>query len=94
MEGLKNLTSTFYMIADGFYFFTAFLGRKENIKFLLASLDSLSNSKNPSGNINPLQRACCGIPKAAYEPITVPKAACDSENVPQAVLFTITMFTV
>jgi len=70
------------------------LGRKENIKFLLASLDSLSNSKNPSSKSNPLQRACCGIHKAAYEPRTVPKAACDSENVPKAVLFITTMFRV
>ncbi len=66
------------MIADGFYFLLLFW-RKENIKFLLTSLDSLSNSKNPSSNSNPLQRACCGIRKAAFEPRTVPKSACDSE---------------
>jgi hypothetical protein len=47
------------------HFLAAILGKKENKKFLLVSLRLLTNSINPSNN--PLQRACCGIQKAAYD---------------------------
>ncbi len=56
------------MIADDFSFL-AILGRKENKKFLLASWKSFTNSSS-----NPLQRTCCGIPKAVSDSKNVSKA--------------------
>jgi hypothetical protein len=57
--------------------FDCLLVAKIVIKFLLASLKSLTNSKNPSSY--PLQEACSG----AWQPVTlktVPNAAFNSEN--------------
>ncbi len=43
----------------------AFLVRKVYIQFLLASLKSSTNSKNPSNY--PYHGACCGVQKDAYD---------------------------
>jgi hypothetical protein len=54
-------------------FVGCFLGKKVNIKLLLASLKKLTYSKNP----------CCAIQKASYDSQKwkiVVKAACYSEN--------------
>jgi hypothetical protein len=59
---LKTETMLF-MTADRFLAF--FLRRKSKIKFLLASLKLLTNSKNPSSN--PLQEACSGFLIAACD---------------------------
>ncbi len=45
---------------------TVFLLRKYLIKFMLASIKSLTNCESPSSN--PLQRARSGIPIAACDP--------------------------
>jgi hypothetical protein len=42
-EDIENLISPFYMIADGKIFWADFWGRKENKKFMLASLKSFNN---------------------------------------------------
>jgi hypothetical protein len=57
-EGLKNQILTFFISPIVLKFFGALLWRKEKIKFWLASMETLSNCKNPSSN--PLQTACCG----------------------------------
>ncbi len=49
-------------------FLAVFLWRKSKMKFLYASMKSLTNCENPSSNL--LQRACSGFPEAA----------CDSKN--------------
>jgi hypothetical protein len=54
---------------------------KYKIKFLHASMKSLTNCENPSSN--PLQRGGGVVPAFRKPPVTlkvVPKAACDSEN--------------
>ncbi len=59
-------------------FLAVFLSWKSKIKFLLASMKSLTNCENPSSN--PRQGACSGFPRAAYDYCyvkVVPKAGCD-----------------
>jgi hypothetical protein len=57
------------MSTDGFYNIWPPLVAKIEIKFLLASLKSLTNSKNPSSN--PLQEACSGFQVAGCDLKTV-----------------------
>jgi hypothetical protein len=50
---------------DGFHNFGSFSWRKFKIKFLLASMKSLTNSENPSRK--PFQEACSGFQVTAYD---------------------------
>ncbi len=53
------------MSAEGFHgLWLSFCEEHPNYKFLLASIQSLTNCENPSSNI-PLQKACSGFPIAA-----------------------------
>jgi hypothetical protein len=45
-EGLEHKINTFCMSADGLEIVLAFLQRTLNIKFLLASIETLTSSKN------------------------------------------------
>jgi hypothetical protein len=71
----QNQKSTFCMSVDGCHTFGFHFVK---IKFLLASMKSLTKSENPFSN--PLQETCSSLPRAAC----VPKAACDLKTVPKA----------
>jgi hypothetical protein len=78
LEGLKNQIIIFCTSADGFNKIWLPFVEKFKIKFLLASLKSLTNSENPS--INPLQEACSGFQVTACDSKSCWKAACVYEN--------------
>jgi hypothetical protein len=59
-------------------FLAVFLWRKSKIKFLLASMKSLTNSENSSRT--PLQRVWSGFPQPPMSVNVVPKTACDSNK--------------
>jgi hypothetical protein len=74
------------MSADGFYqFLAAFLRRQLKIMFLLATVKSHTDSKNPSSN--PLQGACSGFPIAACDSKSLSESRCHviQKIIPKAV---------
>ncbi len=76
---LKLKSVLFLLSADSFHNAWLSFVEKMKIKFLLGSMKSLSNSKNPS--INTLQKACFCFQVAACVTLEgVPKAVCDSKN--------------
>ncbi len=76
-----SLKSNYYFLYERWWFsqdLAAFLWRKFEIKFLLASLKSLTNSENPFSS--PLQEACSGVQEPSSVTIKVVcKSECDSE---------------
>ncbi len=76
---LKNPNGSILSAVMVTQFLAALLWRKLKIKFLLASLKSLTNSENPFNNS--LQEPCSGFQVATSVTLkVVPKSACDLDN--------------
>jgi hypothetical protein len=67
-QGLKNQISRFHMIAGSLHNFWLSFVRTSRIRFLLASMELLTNCENPPNK--PLRRACSGFPLAACDSIS------------------------
>ncbi len=77
----RSYNSKQYLLNERLWFSqlsVVFCEGNPKMKFLLASMKSLTNCEIPSSN--PLQRACSGFLIAACVFKVVPKPACDYEN--------------